>query len=65
MDTKYDITVKLVGEDGNAFNIMGKVIQALKKAGVSKEERDLYYKEATSGNYDNLLATTCRWVKVK
>lgn len=65
MSSKYDITVKLIGEDGNAFYILGAVTKALRRAGVSKEERDLYYKEATSGDYDKLLATTCRWVKVK
>jgi len=66
METKYpDIEVKLVGEDGNAFAIMGRVMRALKDAGVSKEEIDQYYAESTSGDYDNLLATAVRWVSVQ
>lgn len=30
-------TVKLIGHDGNAFSIMGRVKQALKRAGADKE----------------------------
>jgi hypothetical protein len=57
--------VKLVGEDGNAFSILARVMKAMKVAGLSKEVIDEYYKEATSGDYDHLLQTTIRWVKVK
>lgn len=62
---KYpEVEVKLVGEDGNAFAIMGRVMAALKSAGVSKEEIDEYYKQSTSGDYDNLLRTATEWVSV-
>lgn len=65
MSVKYpEIKVKLVGTDGNAFAIMGNVQKALRRAGVSKEEIDLYLKESMSGDYDNLIATACRWVSV-
>jgi len=57
--------VKLVGEDGNAFAILARVMRAMKDAKVSPELIEQYRVEATSGDYDNLLATTCRWVKVK
>jgi hypothetical protein len=64
-DTKYpDVTVTLVGEDGNAFAILGKVSKALRNAGVTREEIDTYVDEATAGNYDQLLRTTMRWVEV-
>lgn len=64
-EPKYpDIEVQLVGEDGNAFAIMGRVASALKSAGVSKEEIDEYYAESTSGDYDNLLRTAVKWVSV-
>ena len=62
---KHNIKVKLVGEDGNAFHILGKVMRELRKAGLSKEEVNAYYAEATSGDYDHLLATTAEWVKIK
>ena len=59
---KYDIKVPLVDEDGNAFAIMGRVIKALKRNGVTQEECDTYYKEATSDDYDHLLRVTMEWV---
>lgn len=66
MDVKYpDVKVQLTGEDGNAFMVLGLVKNALKKAGVSQEERDAFFKEATAGDYDNLLQTVVRWVTVE
>ena len=61
---KYDITVKLVGTDGNAFALMGKVRRALRQAGASPEELDQFFKEATSGDYDHLLYVCTEWVNV-
>jgi hypothetical protein len=61
---KYDIKVKLIGRDGNAFAILGAVQKELKKAGAPQEDLDAYFAEATSGDYDHLLATTLKWVKV-
>lgn len=64
-EIKYpEVEVKLVGEDGNAFAIMGRVMAALKSAGVPKEEIDKYYAQSTSGDYDNLLRTATEWVSV-
>lgn len=63
---KYpEITVRLVGEDGNAFSIMGRVSEALKRGGVSKEEREEYFAESTAGDYDHLLRTAMAWVTVE
>jgi hypothetical protein len=63
MDIKYPhIKVRLVGEDGNAFAIMGRAGQALQKGGIGKIERDLFFKECMSSDYDNLLQTCMRWV---
>ena len=64
-EIKYpDVKVKLVGNDGNAFAIMGAVQKALRKAGVPQSELDEYFKESTSGDYDHLLQTAMRWVSV-
>jgi len=65
MKPKHNITVNLVGNDGNAFVILGKVTYALKKADVPKEEIDTFRKEATSGDYNHLLTTCMKWVNVK
>jgi len=62
---KYpDIDVQLTGNDGNAFAIMGAVGQALRRAGVSKEEIEEYNKESMSGDYNHLLQTAMKWVNV-
>lgn len=63
MTVKYPkATINLVGEDGNAFSILARTKTALRKAGVSAEEQNAYFDEATSGDYDHLLLTTMRWV---
>ncbi len=61
---KTDVVVKLVGTDGNAFAIMGKVSSALKKAGHG-DLASAYCKEAISGDYDHLLSVSMDYVKVK
>lgn len=57
-------TVKLIGEDGNAFAILGKVKAALHKAGADEEYIKLYNQEAMSGDYSNLLMVTMDYVNV-
>jgi hypothetical protein len=58
------VEVRLVGEDGNAYAIMGRVSAALKRAGASPEEIKEYMDESMSGDYDNLLRTAMKWVEV-
>jgi hypothetical protein len=63
METKYpDIEVQLSGEDGNAFFIIGRVSQALRRAKVPQSEIDEFRKDCMSGNYDHLLQTCMKWV---
>lgn len=57
-------TVKLIGEDGNAFSIMAKVARALRRTG-HPELAERYLDEAKSGDYDNLLAVTMEYVDVE
>ena len=58
-------TVKLIGQDGNAFSIMAHVKQALRRAGADKEYIDKYLNAATSGDYDNLLVVSMEYVNVE
>jgi len=62
-EPKTDIEVQLVGSNGNAFAILGKVSRALKKAGFP-DLADEFMTEATSGDYDHLLRTCMRYVHV-
>ena len=58
-------TVKLIGQDGNAFSIMGLVKNALKQAGADKEYIEKYLKESTVGDYSYLLAVSMEYVNVE
>lgn len=43
---KYpEITVELIGQNGNIFNLIGICTQALRRAKVSKAERDIFVEE--------------------
>lgn len=58
MKTKQKtVKLNLVGVDGNAFSIMGNFQKAARRQGWTKEEIDQVINEATSGDYNHLLAT--------
>ena len=61
----HDVTVELIGNDGNAFAILGAVQNALRKAGVSPHDIAEYKRQAMSGDYDNLLRVTAQTVNVE
>ena len=56
------VKVRLVGEDGNAFAILGRCGAAMRKAGYPRSFIDTFVAEATAGNYDDLLVTVMRYV---
>ena len=57
--------VKLVGQDGNVFNLIGICRVAGRKAGYTKEQMDAFMAEVTSGDYDNALCTMGDWFDVR
>ncbi len=59
-----EIEVELVGQDGNAYAILGRVKREMTRHGVSDEDRAEFMTEATSGDYDALLRTVMQWVNV-
>jgi hypothetical protein len=62
-DIKFPhLSVRLIGEDGNAFAIMGRVADALRRDGQSQEVIDAYMADSMSGDYNHLLLTAMRWV---
>ena len=63
MDAYQRPEVQLIGENGNAFAIMARTGQALRQAGVPDDLLEQYYKEAKSGDYDNLLRVTMEWTE--
>ena len=48
----------LVGVDGNAFCVMAYTSEAMRHCGVEPKTRNAYIAMATSGDYNNLLATS-------
>ena len=63
-EPKEKPTVKLIDTDGNAFAIMGRVKNALIRAGADKEYVKKYLDEAMSRDYDNLLCVTMDYLHV-
>ena len=62
-EPKYpDIKVQMVGRDGNAFSIIGRVTKALRNARVPVEERKKFQAEAMETDYNNVLQTVMKWV---
>ncbi len=59
------VTVQLIGQDGNAFNVIGLVRKAMRKADVPEADIEAFTTEAIAGNYDHLLATVMRTVEVE
>ena len=59
-----NIEVKLTGTDGNAVAIVGAVKKALLRSGINPDEYSKFQNEAFDGDYDHLLQTCLKWVKV-
>lgn len=59
-----EINIPMVGEDGNAFSILGRVRRIMRRAGLEDTEWEAFYEEATSSDYGNLLVTVVRWFSV-
>ncbi len=58
------IKVKFAGENGDAFSIIGRVTQAMRRGGF-KEHIEPFKKEAMNGDYDHLLQTCINYVEVR
>lgn len=57
-------TLTLTGTDGNAFAILGAAAKAMRSAGIEPNEIHRMQAEATSGDYDHLLATVMQYCEV-
>lgn len=66
MDVKYpEVTVKLVGEDGNVFNIVGLTTRALKRAGHPEAAKAFSDQAFECSSYDEVLQLVMRTVEVE
>lgn len=64
MSEKVKPKLKLVGKDGNVFAILSEARRVARKVGWSRDDIREYEKEATSGDYDNLLLTMMEYFEV-
>jgi hypothetical protein len=55
----------LVGTDGNVFSIIGRVKQALKKAGQGDRAREFVKKAFRAGSYDEVLRLCMEYVEMR
>lgn len=60
-----DIIVQLVGQDSNAYNLLGICRRAIKCARLPESEIEAFTKEATSSDYNHLLITCTEWFNVE
>ena len=67
METKTEKKprVKLVGEDGNAFAILGRCREAARKAKWTPERIKEFTDKARSGDYSNLLCVCMEYFDVR
>lgn len=60
---KTNVKVELIGQDGNAFSILGIVRNALIKNNY-RELATEFMEEATKGDYNHLLSTVMKYVDI-
>jgi hypothetical protein len=64
MHTETRPSVKLVGEDGNAFAVLGACQRAARKAGWDDERWHKVRDEMMAGDYNHLLGTAMKYFDV-
>ena len=60
-----EITVELIGQDGNIFNLMGIVGRALKENGKGEFVEEFYADVKSASSYDMALVKIMSWVNVE
>jgi len=56
---------KLIGKDGNVFNIIGLVRNALRNAGQLEQAREFVIESLSCGSYDKVLVLAKKYVEVE
>lgn len=64
-ETKYpQVEVQLTGIDSNAFNVIGAITKAMKRAGLAEEAKQFTTDAFACHSYDELLQLAMRTVTV-
>lgn len=56
--------LRLIGEDGNVFFILGKAVREAKRAGWAEEKIKEFQEKAMSGDYNHALFTCMEYFDV-
>ena len=55
---------KLIGEDGNIFNLMARAARTLRENNLSKEAKEMRERITSSGSYDEALCIIGEYVNI-
>ena len=55
---------KLIGEDGNIFNLMARAIKTLRENDLSEEAKEMRERITSSGSYDEALGIIGEYVNI-
>ena len=55
---------KLIGEDGNIFNLMARAIRTLRENDLSEEAKEMRERITSSGSYDEALCIIGEYVNI-
>ncbi len=55
---------KMIGADGNVFNLIGIASKALKKSGMSEEAKEMQTRVMSCGSYNDALCIMMEYVEV-
>ena len=58
-------TCKLLGEDGNIFNLLGIASKTLKKCDRTEEAKDMTQRVMASGSYSEALRIIAEYVEIE
>ena len=66
MKAKYpDVTVRLVGEDGNVFSVIGRVARGLRRGGHADAAVEFEELAFNADSYDAVLRLAISYVEVR
>jgi hypothetical protein len=65
MTTNKKPVAKLLGANGNIFNLIGLASQALRRAGQQEQANKMAKEVMACGNYHEALATIANYVEVE
>ena len=61
---KYKPDCKLIGEDGNIFNLMARASRTLRENDLSEEAKEMRERITSSGSYDEALCIIGEYVNI-